>query len=155
MKLEASRIDMVTVLQILGSHQEGISPPIPRTCIPFLLLLLSLAPATKAEEEVHLQCTPRQFQVVPGESIRVKLTVQAEDAAPIGLHVPNDPLLTLRALEKLPMRQSKDGVIVHGRVIIWQALEPGSVKIESLSVETKGRKLVFPEISITVRDPGP
>jgi hypothetical protein len=108
-----------------------------------------------ATDEVHLQCTPREFHVVPGEPIRLKLTVQAEDAAPIRLHVPDNPLLMLRAIEKLPIRQSQDGTIVHARVVIWQALEPGVVKLKSLSVENKGRKLSFPEITITVRDPGP
>ncbi len=66
-----------------------------------------------------------------------------------------EPLLKLRAIEKLPVRRTRDGVIVHKRVVVWQALEPGTVKIKTLSVETKGQKLLFPEITITVRDPGP
>jgi hypothetical protein len=92
---------------------------------------------------------------VPGEPIRVELTVRADNAAPVRLEVPDDPRLLLRAIEKLPIRQSQEGHIVHGRVLIWQALEPGLVKLNSLSVEAGGRRLSFPEIIINVRDPGP
>jgi hypothetical protein len=87
--------------------------------------------------------------------MRLELTVRADSAASIRLHVPGNPLLKLRALEKLPVRQTPEGVIVHKRVVVWQALEPGLVKVDKLSVETKGRKLLFPEVTITVRDPGP
>ena len=34
----------------------------------------------------------------------------------------------------------REGVIVHKRVVIWQALEPGLAKIDRLSVETKGQQ---------------
>jgi len=126
------------------------------TLASFLLLalLLVLAPATMTEESVRLECTPCTFRVVPGEPMRLELTVRADAAASIRLHVPGDPLLKLRAVEKLPVRRTPEGVIVHKRVVVWQALEPGSVKIDKLSVETKGRKLLFPEVTITVRDPG-
>ena len=92
---------------------------------------------------------------MPGEPVRLELTVQADSAAPVRLHVPADPLLMLRAVEKLPVRRTNEGVIVHKRVVIWQALEPGTVKMDAISVETQGRKLLFPEITITVSDPGP
>ena len=124
-----------------------------------LLVLLALtvvfAPAMVAEETAHLECTPRTFRVVPGEPMRLELTVRADSAASIRLHVPGDPSLKLRAVEKLPVRRTPEGVIVHQRVVVWQALEPGLVKMNKLSVETKGRKLLFPEITITVRDPSP
>ena len=62
--------------------------------------------------------------------MRLELTVRADSAASIRLHVPGDPLLKLRALEKLPVRRTPEGVIVHKRVVLWQALEPGLVKID-------------------------
>ena len=123
--------------------------------LALMVLTVVFAPATVAQERVRLECTPRTFRVVPGEPMRLELTVRADSAAPIRLHVPGDPLLKLRALEKLPVRRTSEGVIVHKRVVVWQALEPGLVKIDRLSVETKGRKLLFPEVTITVRDPGP
>ena len=123
-----------------------------------LLTLLALtilsASATAAGKGMRLECAPRTFQVVPGEPMRLELTICADSAAPIRLHVPGDPLLKLRAIEKLPVRRTPDGVIVHKRVIIWQALEPGSVKMDRLTVEAKGKKSLFPEVTITVRDPG-
>jgi len=116
--------------------------------------MLLFAPATVAADNVRLQCTPRKFHVVPGEPMRLELTVRADSAASVRLHVPGNPSLKLRAVERLPVRRTADGVIVHRRVVVWQALEPGVVKIDTLSVETKGRKLLFPEVAITVRDPG-
>ncbi len=91
---------------------------------------------------------------MPGQPVRLELTVQARTAAPIRLHVPADPLLVLRAVEKLPVQRTPEGVIVHKRVIIWQAVEPGTVKMNAISVETQGRKRLFPEVTITVSDPG-
>ena len=119
-----------------------------------LTVLLLFAPVTMAEENVRLACAPRTFRVVPGEPVRLELTVQADSAAPIHMHIPADPLLALRAVEKLPVQRTKEGVIVHKRVVIWQALEPGTVKMNAISVETQGRKLLLPEITITVSDPG-
>ena len=87
--------------------------------------------------------------------MRVELAVRADLADPIRLHVPAKPSLVLRAVEKMPVRRTKEGVIVHRRVVIWQALEPGAVKMDAISVETDRRKLLFPEITITVSDPGP
>jgi ribosomal protein L11 len=116
--------------------------------------LLLFAPAAPAQENIRLACTPRTFQVVPGEPVRVEVTVEADSAAPIRMHIPADALLVLRAVEKLPLERTTTGVIVHKRVVIWQAIEPGTVKMNALSVETQGRRLPLPEITITVRDPG-
>ena len=110
---------------------------------------------TMAEERVCLQCTPRTFHVVPGEPMRLELTVRSDSAAPIRLHVPGDPLLKLRAVEKLPVRRNREGEIVQKRIVVWQGLEPGTVKVKNLSVETRGQNLLLPEVTITVRDPGP
>ena len=118
----------------------------------FPVLTIVLAPA---KEQVRLECTPDTFRVVPGEPMRLELTVRSDSAARFRWHVPNDPMLKLRAIEKLPVRRTPKGVIVHKRVVVWQALQPGVVKIDKLSVETKRRKILFPEVTITVRDPGP
>jgi hypothetical protein len=123
--------------------------------LPVLLTLSLFFPTpTKAEENVRLACEPRTIQVVPGEPVRVELTIEADSAAPLRMHIPADPLLVLRAVEKLPIRRTKEGVIVHKRVVLWQALEPGTVTMHAISVETQGRKVLFPAITITVRDPG-
>ena len=123
-------------------------------CLLLVLSLVTVSGAT-AEEEMRLQCKPRVVQVVPGEPIRLELTVAADSTDPIRLQVPRHPLLKLRALEKSPVQRTKGGAIVHKRVIVWQGLEPGKTKITSLSIETKEKKLFFPEVTITVRDPGP
>ena len=91
--------------------------------------------------------SPARFDVVPGEPVRLELTVQADSAAPVRMHVPADPLLVLRAVEKLPVQRTKEGVIVHKRVVLWQALEPGTVTMNAISVETQGRKIPVPRRS--------
>jgi hypothetical protein len=87
--------------------------------------------------------------------MRLQLTVQADSAVPFRWYVPNEPLLKLRAIEKLPVRRTSEGVVLYQRVVVWQGLEPGAIKIENLSVETKQRTLLFPEIAITIHDPAP
>lgn len=126
-------------------------------CVGLLWLLVLMgvfAPAAMAEERVHLDCTPRTFRVVPGEPMRLELTVHADSAEPIRLHVPGDPRLKLRAVEKLPVQRTREGAIAHKRVVVWQGLEPGTITMKNLSVETKGQKRLFPEVTITVVDPG-
>jgi hypothetical protein len=123
--------------------------------LALLPLLFACTPTAMAEEHVRLTCAPRTFCVVPGEPVRLELTVEADSAAAVRLHVPADPLLQLRAVEKRPVRRTGEGIVVHQRVVIWQALEPGTVKMNAISVETQGRKRLFPEITITVSDPGP
>ncbi len=132
-------------------RQDGSTTAVPLGLLP---LLLWFASVTMAQEHVRVDCAPRTFQVVPGEPVRLELTVEADSAAPIRMHLPADPLLLLRAVEKRPVQRTPEGVIVHRRVVIWQALEPGTVKLKAISLETQGRKWLFPEISILVRDPG-
>jgi hypothetical protein len=117
--------------------------------------MLVFVSAAMAEDNVRLACAPRTFQVVPGEPMRLQLTVRADSAVPFRWYVPNDPLLKLRAVEKLPVRRTREGVVVYARVVVWQGLEPGKVNIKTLAVETKGQKWLFPEVSITIRDPIP
>lgn len=123
--------------------------------LALLLLLLAWTSAAMADEQVHLNCEPRTFRVVPGEPVRLQLTVKADSAAAVHLHIPADPLLRLRAVEKLPVRRTGEGLIVHQRVVVWQALEPGTVTMSDISIETQGRKRRFPEVTILVSDPGP
>lgn len=122
--------------------------------VSLLLLLLVRTSATSAGETVRLSLQPRAVQVLPGEPVRVELTVQADSAAPVRLQVPADPRLMLRAVEKLPVQQTDEGVIVHRRVIVWQALEPGVIRAQTITLEAGGRKLRFPAMTITVSDPG-
>jgi hypothetical protein len=110
--------------------------------------------ATNGGEKARLSIQPRSVRVLPGEPVRVELTVQAGSAAPIRLHVPADPRLLLRAVEKLPVQRAQEGAIVHRRVIVWQALEPGTIRMQAISLESRERKLLFPAITITISDPG-
>ncbi len=108
-----------------------------------------------AEGNIRLSCQPRAFQAVVGEPMRLELAIEADSAAPIRLHIPAHPSLVLRAIEKPPVQRTKEGAILHRRVVIWQALKPGTVKVNAISVETAGRKSLFPEITIRVGEIGP
>jgi hypothetical protein len=123
--------------------------------ISLLACLPVLAAPAMAEDQVRLKCTPREFQVVPGEPMRLQLTVQTDSATPFRLDIPNEPRLKLRAVEKRPVRRLGDGVVIYERVIVWQGLEPGTVKIDTLSVLAQEEKRLFPEVTITIRDPAP
>jgi hypothetical protein len=131
------------------------SAPLWLAVLPPLLILLVPEALAAAPKNIRLACEPRAVVVVPGEPVRVELSVQADTAAPVRIHIPAHPALMLRAVEKLPVRQDPRGFIVYRRSVIWQPLEPGPVKLDAISAEIGGRKLRFPEISITVRDPGP
>ena len=139
---------LLVLLPYQGVNKTAVS-------LALLALLLTSSPATMAEENVRLQCTPHTFQVVPGEPIRLELTVRADSAVPLRVHVPDEPLLMLRAFEKLPVRRTAEGVVFYRRVVVWQGLEPGTIKIKTLSVEANGQKRLFPEVTISVSDPGP
>lgn len=118
-----------------------------------LAVLLGSPAAVRAQEHVRLACEPRAATAVPGEPIRVQFTVLADSAAPLRFHIPADPRLHLRAVEKLPVRRTAEGVIVHQRVAVWQGLEPGTVKMHAITVESGGRKWRFPELVITISLP--
>jgi hypothetical protein len=125
------------------------------TSIALLPLLFFLAPDSVAEETLRLECAPQTFHAVPGEPIRLRLTVQADSAVALRWHVPDQPLLHLRAVERLPVRLAREGAVVYERVVVWQGLEPGAVNIKKLSVETDEQKWLFPEVTVTIRDPAP
>lgn len=128
-----------------------------RTAVVFAVaaLVFSRAPDARAQGSIRPSCQPRAFRVVVGEPVRAELTVEADSAAPIRLHIPAEPSLVLRAVEKPPVQRTKEGAILHRRVVIWQALRPGTVRVDAISVETAGRKMLFPEITIRVGETGP
>jgi len=115
-----------------------------------LVVLLGGMSAAAGQDGVRLGCEPRQVTTVPGEPIRVQLTVLTDSAARMQIHIPADPLLHLRAVEKLPVRRTPEGAIVHQRVVIWQGLEPGTVKMNGITVEAEGRQWRFPEVTLTI-----
>lgn len=134
-----------------GKHKRGQDS---FSGLALALAVLLVGPAAAwAQEHVQLACEPRAVTAVPGEPIRVQLTVQADSAAPLRFHIPADPRLQLRAVEKLPVRRTPEGVIVHQRVAVWQGLEPGTVKMNAITVEARGRKWRFPELVITISLP--
>lgn len=120
-----------------------------------LTLLVGLASNALADDDLCVNCQPRVFEVVPGQPVRLELTLEVDAAVTTCWHVPKVSMLKLRAIEKLPVRKNQAGTIVYRRILVWQALQPGEFKLASLSVTAGEQELLFPEVIITVRDPGP
>lgn len=101
-----------------------------------------------------LKCEPSFLRGVSGEPLQVTLTVESRSADPVTLHIPEIPFLTLRAVEKIPLRLSGAKTVVQKRIVIWQGLEAGTVTLENLCAEIAGKRRLFPPLKITV-DPVP
>jgi hypothetical protein len=108
-----------------------------------------------AQENVRLACEPRTVAVVPGEPVRVEFTVQCRFGCPGPGSYSCRSVAGVACGREAARAADHGGLIIHKRVVIWQALEPGAVTMKAISVETQGRKRLFPEITITVSDPGP
>lgn len=121
----------------------------------FLLSVLLPALALRGSEPPVLRCEPETLTGVPGEPLKVRLTVESRSAAPVTLHIPEVPLLTLRAVEKFPLHLLKEKTIVHERIVIWQGLEAGTVTLDNLSAEIGGHRFLFSPLKITVVEAPP
>ncbi len=121
--------------------------------VAVLLLMCFGAAAARAGDRRELQCTPQSLQGLPGEPIRVRLTVALPAAKTIDWRIPAHPLLKVRAVEKLPVRRTRQGSVIYERVVLWQGLEPGTVRLKNLAIQIDRQKLTFPAITITIRDP--
>lgn len=129
-------------------------PSFPVRAAGLLLFLLALVQPLRAGDPPVLTCEPKSLTGVPGEPLRVTLTVESRSAAPMVLHIPESPLLTLRAVEKFPIRLTTEKTVVQERVVIWQGLEAGTVTLNDLSAEIGGVRFPFPPVKITVVEAG-
>jgi len=125
-------------------------PAFPLRAAGFLLFLAIPVLALRGSEPPVLRCEPQSLAGVPGEPLKVRLTVESRSAAPVILHIPESPLLTLRAVEKFPLRLLKEKTIVQERIVIWQGLEAGTVTLDNLSAEIERTRFSFPPVKITV-----
>ena len=119
-----------------------------------LCLLIQVIPVCGSEPPV-LTCEPQTLHGVPGEPLQVRLSVESQSADPVTLHIPDVPLLALRAVEKIPLHLSKENSIIQERLVIWQGLEPGTVTITQLSAEIAGKQFPFPPLEITIESVPP
>lgn len=122
----------------------------PFPAVKILLCLLLPVLTMSGNEPPVLKCEPQSLHGVPGEPLKVRLTVESRSASPVFLHIPEVPLLTLRTVEKIPLRLSKEKMIVQERIVIWQGLEAGTVTVDNLSAEIEGKRFPFPPLQITV-----
>lgn len=111
--------------------------------------LLLLGGISLAGEPV-LTLDPRVLRGVPGEPLQIELTIETADTLPVRLLVPSISNLTVRTVERIPIRRTDDGRFVQKRVVIWQGLEAGSTTLTNLLAETSAGRFAFPSVKITV-----
>ena len=100
--------------------------------------------------EPLITCEPRALRGVPGEPLLTTVTVETDRAAPIRLSIPHNPALSLRTVEKIPIRRTQEGRYLQQRVIIWQGLEPATLSITNLTVHFQTVEKNVPKIKIVV-----
>jgi len=123
---------------------------LPRSVLGVLFgLLFPFLPALAGDQTV-LKCEPPAIRGVPGEPLRVSLTVESPSASQVLIHIPEIPFLSLRAVEKIPVRLSGRGTVIHERIVIWQGLEAGRISLGNLTADIDGKSHAFPPIEITV-----
>jgi ribosomal protein L11 len=91
-----------------------------------------------ANDAVMLKCDPQVLHGLPGEPLRVELTVETERATAIQLRIPAVSNLVLRTVEKVPIQRTATGRFVQKRIIIWQGIEAGSTTLTNLTVVFQG-----------------
>lgn len=99
-----------------------------------------------AGEPIVLKCDPQVLRGLPGEPLRVELTVETERATAIQLRIPAVSNLVLRTVEKVPIQLTADGRFVQKRIIIWQGLEAGSTTLTNLTVVFQGLENSDPNV---------
>lgn len=93
----------------------------------FLSSVLSVA-------EPAISCNPRELRGLPGQPLRLTVTVETDRAASIQLKIPAVSNLVLRTVEKIPIRRTEEGRYLQQRTILWQGTEPGQTTLTNLTV---------------------
>lgn len=114
------------------------------------ILLLLPAGLLRAGDPPVLKCTPQELHGVPGEPLQASLTAESRSAVPVVFRIPEAPLLSLRTVEKVPLRTAQGKTMVQERIVIWQGLEPGTVTLDNLTAEIDGKRFTFPPLKITI-----
>ena len=98
------------------------------------IILPAVVALSSFAAEPVITCEPRELRGVPGEPLRLEITVEADRAAPVQLQIPAVSNLFLRTVEKIPIQRTETGHYIQKRVIIWQGLEAGSTTLTNLTV---------------------
>ncbi len=114
------------------------------------VILFSLITASALAGEPVITCEPQTLRGVPGEPLRLTITIKTDRAHPIQLRVPALSNLLLRTTEKIPIQRTKTGGYIQKRVIIWQGISSGSIALTNLTIIAEGREVLCPDIIITV-----
>jgi hypothetical protein len=114
--------------------------------ISFFVLTLSVLSIA----EPKLTCTPQTLRGIPGEPLKVELTVETDRVQPIQLMVPPASNLALRTVEKIPIQRTSEGRYIQKRIVIWQGIEAGSTSLTNLAVQAGSETYNFPTLGITI-----
>lgn len=114
------------------------------SCFMFIFATTALA------GEPVLTASPRELRGLPGEPLRVELTVVTPDAQPVRLSVPSASNLVVRTVERIPVQRTSDGRFVQKYTVLWQGTASGSITLTNLTAVFRDKKAVFPAIGITI-----
>lgn len=117
--------------------------------------LLALTAATALAAKPLLTCTPRELHGIPGEPLKLEVTVETDRVLPVQIRIPSVTNLVLRMVEKIPIQRTENGRYIQKRIIIWQGIEAGSTSLTNLAVHTETDILYFPAVEIAVGDVTP
>jgi len=115
--------------------------------ITVLTVLLALAAAA----QVKLTMEPCTLSGMPGEALRIELTLESEGAQSVVLRVPQASNLVLRAVEKYPVARTREGRFVYKRRLLLQGVEAGVTVMTNLLFEVGGEAHCFAPLTIEVR----
>jgi len=91
-------------------------------------------------DEPTIICEPRELRGMPGEPLRLMLTIETDRITPFRVRIPAVRNLFLRAVEKIPVQRNDKGRYLQQRVILWQGIESGQSSITNLVVEFQSSK---------------
>ncbi len=100
--------------------------------------------------EPVLTIEPHALHGVPGEPLRVELSVETSTVTPVRMRIPETSNLVMMVVEKIPVRRTQTGTFVQKRIVIWQGIEAGQTVLTNLTAEIDGAPHLFPAIGITV-----
>jgi hypothetical protein len=113
-------------------------------------LALGIGITAVAGGTARISATPRTVTGVPGEPLRVTVTVETERVEPLQLRLPVVSNLVLRAVERIPVQRTRAGRYIQRRVILWQGVASGETTLTNLMAEVGATTNRLPPIAVTI-----
>ena len=104
----------------------------------WLILSAFILAGTSWAGEPTIRREPSQLRGIPGEPLKLVITVETDRATPIQLRIPSIQHLILRTVEKTPIQRTATGRYIQERTILGQGIEAGSTTVTNVTVVFQG-----------------